>query len=81
LLKLKKFSSPIKKTDGSLACSDLEKANLFGEHLSNIFTPHQNIIPNTTHFDKINKFIDAPLPMSRPINNVSPNEISNIYKG
>ncbi|KAL4085191.1 hypothetical protein QTP88_027050 [Uroleucon formosanum] len=79
-LKLKKFSSPIKKADSSLACSDLEKANLFGEYLSNIFTPHQNIIPNTAHLDKINTFIDAPLPMSIPIKHVSPNEISNIIQ-
>lgn len=49
ILKLKKFSSPIKKSDGSLGLSDLDKANFFGEHLSNIFTPHQNIIPNTAH--------------------------------
>jgi hypothetical protein len=62
LLKLKKFSSPIKKSDGSLALSDLDKANLFG-NISRIFS-QQNIIPNTAHLDKINKFIDAPLPMS-----------------
>jgi hypothetical protein len=34
MLKLKEFSCPIKKANESLALSDLDKANLFGEHLS-----------------------------------------------
>jgi len=64
MLKLKEFSCPIKKLDGTLALSDLDKANLFGQHLSNIFTPHPDIIPSNTQLNKISNFIDTPLPMS-----------------
>lgn len=54
LLKLKEFCCPIKKSDGLLALSDIDKANLFGEHLSDIFTPHPNSFPDATHSNKIN---------------------------
>lgn len=42
------------------------KPTLFEEHLSNIFIPYQNNIPNAAHLDKINKFI--------VVNHMSPNE-------
>lgn len=77
LLKLKELSCPIKKADGSLALSDHDKANLFGEHLSNIFIPHHDITPSNPQLVKINDFLDSPLPMSLPIKHVSPNEVVN----
>lgn len=80
MLKLKEFSCPIKKADGSLALSDLDKANLFGDHLSNVFKPHPDITPSTTQLVKINDFLDTPLPMSLPIKHVSPNEVANVIQ-
>lgn len=62
---------PIKKLDGSLALSDLDKANLFGKHLSNIFVPHSD----NSQLIKINNFLDSPLPMSFPTKHVSSNEM------
>jgi len=41
LLKYKTPSSPLKKADNTLAIGDLEKAEVFQTHLSNIF----NLIP------------------------------------
>uniref|UniRef100_A0A2S2PX53 Putative RNA-directed DNA polymerase n=2 Tax=Sipha flava TaxID=143950 RepID=A0A2S2PX53_9HEMI len=80
MLKLKEFSCPIEKADGSLALSDLDKAKLFGEHLSNIFKPHLDITPSTTQLAKIKDFLDAPLPMSLPIKHVSPYEVANLIQ-
>lgn len=60
--------------------SDADKANLFSEHLSNIFKPYPNITPDTNRTNKINNFIDAPLPMSFPKKHISPNKISNVIQ-
>lgn len=79
-LKLKEFSCPIKKADGSLAISDLGKANLFGEHLSNIFMPHHDITPSISQLVQINDFLDTLLPVSLPIKHVSPNEVVNVIQ-
>jgi len=58
----------------------IEKANLFGKHLSNIFTPHVNIIPNSEHSETIKQFINSSLPMSLPAKHTSPNEILFLIK-
>ena len=78
MIKLKEFSCPIKHLDGSFALSDLDKANLFREHLSNIFIPHPDIIPSNTQLVKISNYLNTSLPMSLPIKHVSPNEIANV---
>jgi len=75
LLKIKNHPYPLKKEDGSLAISDEEKANVFGTHLSNIFTPHSNISPDPNKLNEIEKFLDSPLPMSLPVKHTSPREI------
>lgn len=50
MLKLKESSCLIKKSDGSLVLSDLDKANIFGEHHLNMIKPHSNVIPNTARY-------------------------------
>jgi len=80
MLKLKELSCSIKKADGSLAHSDLDKANLFGEHLSNIFKPYLDITPSSTQLANINDFLDTPLPISLPIKHVSPYEVANLIQ-
>lgn len=75
LLNIKQQLPPINNANGSLAISDKEKANLFGEHFSNIFKPHTDIHPNTEHLEKINSFINSPLPMSLPAKHTSPSEV------
>jgi hypothetical protein len=63
---------PITGPNRSMAISDKEKANLFG---SNIFKPHTDIYPSTEHLERINSFINSPLPMSISAKHTSPNEI------
>jgi len=58
-----------------LAIFDKEKASLFGEHFSNIFKPQTDIYPSTEHLERINSFINNPLPMSLPAKHTSPSEI------
>jgi len=37
-------------------------ANLFGNHLSKIFTPHPDINPNPEHLNTIKNYLNNPLP-------------------
>jgi hypothetical protein len=46
LMKIKNRLYPLKREDGSLATFGEEKVNIFGIHLSNIFTLHSNISPD-----------------------------------
>lgn len=82
MLKLKEIFCPIKKFVSSFALYDSNKPNLFGQHLSNIFKPHSNIIPSTTHLDKINIFLklDVPLPMFIPTKHVSSKNMENVIQ-
>ncbi|KAL4098379.1 hypothetical protein QTP88_023004 [Uroleucon formosanum] len=75
LLNIKQQMPPITGPNRSIAISDGEKANLFGEYFSNIFKPHTDIHPSTEHLERINSFIDSPLPMSLPAKHTSPSEI------
>lgn len=61
-----------------LAISDKDKAELFGTHLSNIFTLHSNVNLESTHLDNIARFLDSPLPMSLPAKHTTPNEIKHL---
>ncbi|KAL4104430.1 hypothetical protein QTP88_019731 [Uroleucon formosanum] len=79
-LRIKEQRPPITDSDGSLAISDIEKANLFGKHLSKIFTPHADKIPNSDHSETIEQFINSPLPMSLPAKHTSPSEILFLIK-
>jgi hypothetical protein len=53
------------QADRSWAKSDSEKAETFGEHLSQVFTPHDS--NNHHNKDKNEKSLDAPYQMSLPI--------------
>jgi hypothetical protein len=75
LLSIKQQIPPITGPNRSMAISDKEKANLFGEHFSNIFKPHTDIYPSTEHLERINSFINSPLPMILPAKHTSPSEI------
>lgn len=52
------------KPDGSQALSDVEKANMFSDHIGKIFTSHQEMNQSSHHDDYINNFLSSPLPMS-----------------
>ncbi|KAL4098606.1 hypothetical protein QTP88_023174 [Uroleucon formosanum] len=78
ILKIKEQATPLNGPNGELAISDKDKAELFGTHLSNIFTPHSNVNPESTHLDNIARFLDSPLPMSLPAKHTTPNEIKHL---
>jgi hypothetical protein len=68
----------MRKAYWSWAKSDLEKAENFAEHLSQVFTPH-----NSEHHhnnNEIEKFLDAPCQMSLPIKAFSPREVRQVIK-
>lgn len=69
---------PLERPDKSLAISDLEKANLFGNHLSSIFSPHPDLNSTPVHTNIVNSFFSSPLPMSLPAKPFSPNEIVSV---
>jgi len=80
ILKIKDQIFQLKKADGTLAFSDIDKANTFGKHLSEIFTPHHDITPEQSHLNQITNFITSPLPMSLPTKHTTPNEIKNLIQ-
>lgn len=68
---------PLRHADGKWAHSDLEKASIFAEHLSNVFTPHP-YSGSDEHIDTITSFLSAP-PSS--VENVSFSKMEGIPKG
>lgn len=64
-LNYKTQNLPIKKTDGSLASSDLEKAELFKAHLSATFQPHPDVF-NANNMNTVETFLDS-LPLTLPV--------------
>jgi len=52
--------------------SDTDKAELFKNHLFNVFQPHQYILPANS--DTILSGLNMPLPLSSPIKHFSPND-------
>ncbi|VVC42721.1 Hypothetical protein CINCED_3A007030 [Cinara cedri] len=79
LLRLKQPSPPLRKADHSWAITDLEKVNIFAEHLSKCFTPH-DIQPSASQLLIADSSLNSPLPMSLPAKNTSPGEIEHIIK-
>lgn len=74
LLKYKPPLVPIKNPHGGFANTDAEKAQLFKDHLTDIFTPHPDIhIP--LHTDTVKRFLDVPLPLSPAVKHFSPSEV------
>lgn len=73
ILRYKSLNLPIKKSDGSLATPDLEKADLFKEHLSQTFQPHSEIIHNE-YMNLVETFLNASLPLTPPVKSFTPND-------
>jgi len=48
-------------SNGSLAITDKDKADLFSEHLFNVFTPHPDVLPDFEHSNIIDQFLDSSL--------------------
>lgn len=65
---------PIRKTDGSFATSDLEKAELFKNHLYEIFQPHPDIIV-AENVNTVQTFLNSPLPHTLPEKHFTPNDV------
>jgi len=74
LLRYKSPNLPIKKLDGSLATSDLEKAELFKDHLVKTFQPHDDIIDDE-NMNLVESFLNTPLPMTLPVKSFTPNDV------
>jgi len=74
LTKIKERIPPLLKEDGSLAVSDHDKAELFAKHLAKTFI-HHDIIPEPSHINIVDNFLNPPLPMALPIKPLSPGEI------
>jgi len=73
-----KVSIPlIRKSDGSWANSDIQKAAGFGDHLRQVFTPHTSF---HSHDLGVSASLDVPCPMSLPITPVSPAEVSGLLR-
>lgn len=74
LLRYKSPNLPIKKSDGSLATSDIEKAELFKDHLANTFQPHADII-DADNMKQVETFLNTSLPVSLPVKSFTPNDV------
>ncbi|KAL4123386.1 hypothetical protein QTP88_015582 [Uroleucon formosanum] len=74
LLRYKASNLPLKKSDGSLTTSGLEKAELFKLHLSEIFHPHLDIV-DLENTNIVNTTLDTPLQPSPSVKSFSPNEV------
>jgi len=69
---------PLERPDKSLAISDLEKANLFVNHLSSIFSLHPDLNFTPDHANLVNSFLSSSLPMSFPAKPISSGEIVSV---
>jgi hypothetical protein len=64
---------PIRRPDRSWAKNDLEKAENFAEHLSQVFTPH--ISHHARNNEKTENFLDVPCQLTLPVKAYSPREV------
>ena len=65
---------PIRRPDNSKITDDVEKSNVFAEHLATVFKP--NIIQtNPQHSARVFEFLDSPLPVSMPAKSTTPNDV------
>ena len=65
---------PLKNPDGSWAINDSEKAELFQNHLTEVFKPHINI-ENQSISNDVTNYLLSPLQMSLPPKAFSPAEV------
>ena len=77
LLQFNQVSSPLRRSDGSWARSDKEKAEEFASHLCSTFQPHPDIY-DPDHSQNVFDFLDTPLQISLPPRAISPAEVSYI---
>ncbi|KAL4091929.1 hypothetical protein QTP88_026534 [Uroleucon formosanum] len=73
-LNYKTQNLPIKKPDGFLASSDLEKAELFKAHLSATFQPLPDVF-NANNMNTVETFLNSPLPLTLPVKPFTPNDV------
>lgn len=64
---------PIRKHDGTWARAEKEKADIFADYLTNVFSTPQPQGINTDH--EIDSFLDAPCQLSLPTKSFSPAEV------
>ena len=79
LLRLNQPTPPLRNKDNSWVITDSDKANILAQHLENSFSPH-DIQPSHTQLEIVEKYLEAPLPMSMPAKPTSPDEINTIIK-
>jgi len=72
--KLNSPNIPIKKSDGSFVCTDLDKAELFKEYLYETFQPHPDIFSLENNI-AVAESLNSPLLVSRPVKHFSPSEV------
>ncbi|GBP26472.1 RNA-directed DNA polymerase from mobile element jockey [Eumeta japonica] len=74
---------PIKTTDGKWVRKEAEKAQVFANHLKDVFKPLPS--KNTEHDKEVYEYLDAALQMCLPLKSVSPKEtwreISKLQEG
>jgi hypothetical protein len=78
LIGIKDQIPPLIKPNGNLAVSDLDKADLFGEHLAKIFSSHDDIITISEDTKIIENYLDSHFPVPLPAKHTTPNAIKNI---
>ncbi|KAL4104678.1 hypothetical protein QTP88_019960 [Uroleucon formosanum] len=57
-----------------MAITDLDKAEAFKQHLSEIFVPHSDIY-SPQNVNTVEEFLNAPLPTCSPVKHFTPNEL------
>jgi hypothetical protein len=72
-LHYKVTTPPVKRYDGNYASSDSEKAELFKNHIFNVFQPNQDV--SKTNTNTVLKYLDLPFPNTPPVNHFSPSDI------
>jgi hypothetical protein len=78
-LKYKAPFVPIINPHGGFACTDAEKAELFKDHLTEIFTPHSDI-QILQHIDSVNRVLTTPLFPTIPVKHFFLNKVKFIIQ-
>lgn len=71
--------TPLKDPSGRWVTDNLEKANLFKNHLTNVFTPF-NENNNQDEINEIENFLNIAMPMTRNTKYISPAEVKKQLK-
>lgn len=68
---------PIRKNNGKWARNNMEKADAFGDYLSQVFQPN-NLESTPEEMEEINKILNEPFQMELPIPKFKFNEVKNV---